>query len=76
MGCEFLGFGTNWMWGVGILIIRILALVGLFLIIMKIINKNRGTNESNKPLEILKEKYAKGEMDEAEYNYKVNKLKE
>lgn len=76
MWCDFVGYGTNWFWGVGIMIFRLLALALLFFLGLRIIKRNQSKDISQNPIDILKEKYAKGEIDEEEYNYKIKKLKE
>jgi len=42
---------------------------------LKANNKNKKSFNSNRAVEILKARYAKGEIDEEEYNTKLKKLK-
>ncbi|MGO1369818.1 MAG: SHOCT domain-containing protein [Senegalia sp. (in: firmicutes)] len=65
--------------GGGILGLIIVIIIGYFLI--KYFNENNNSNTSNSyrksnPLDILNERYARGEIDEEEYNRKKKILKE
>lgn len=81
------GFDTMFNFGIGggILflvfnLIKLIIIVAGVIIVAKLITKSTGNthigNESNRAIEILKERYAKGEIDEDEYNNKLKKLKD
>jgi len=79
------GLGGSWLWMIGIALFRLLIIVGVIVLIVKLVksngndrhtNYNRGNHGNNKAIDILKERYAKGEIDEEEYRRKLNMLKE
>lgn len=82
MGHMF-GYGyptsINWWWMIGFSILRLLILVGIVFLIIRITNKGRRDREihntSDKAIEILKEKYALGEISEEEYQRKIKILR-
>lgn len=66
-----LGFGIIW------LIIQLAVVIGvIYLIIYLIKNSNRSANTRSNALEILKERYARGEISEEEFEEKRKKLME
>jgi len=72
------GWGMGWFGGIFMMIFWVLVLVGLVLLIKWLIQTtNRVKSEagnSNRALEILKERYARGEIDRAEYEDKRRDL--
>jgi putative membrane protein len=72
------GWGMGWFGGIFMIIFWILVLVALiFLIKWLIQTTNRGKSDagnSNRALEILKERYARGEIDTAEFEEKKKAL--
>jgi len=68
------GWGMGWFGGIFMMIFWVLVLVGLvFLIKWLIQTTNRVKSDagnSNRALEILKERYARGEIDTAEFEDK------
>jgi putative membrane protein len=70
-GFEGHGWGMGWWWIIGLIII--LAVV---LIVVKSVNANsRGNLPSGKSAhDILKERYARGEIDKEEYEMKKRDL--
>lgn len=66
-------FGTFWV------IIFILLIIALVYLIVKVIQNNKHENGKSVPndaLNILKERYAKGEITDEEYKHKKRMLKE
>ncbi|MEE4262336.1 MAG: SHOCT domain-containing protein [Desulfobacteraceae bacterium] len=65
------GWGMGWFGGIFMMIFWVLVLVGLVLLIKWLIQTtNRVKSDariSNRALEILKERYARGEIDTAEF---------
>lgn len=55
------GWGMGWGWLIGLLILLILVWV-----IVRA-NRRKATTAAGSPLEILQERYAKGEIDQEEY---------
>ncbi|HLD72773.1 MAG TPA: SHOCT domain-containing protein [Candidatus Nanoarchaeia archaeon] len=68
-GCPMFGFG-NWSGGWGYMLIGmviwVLVIVGIIWLILRFINKER-FSWGKKPLEILQERYAKGELTKTEF---------
>jgi putative membrane protein len=62
-GIDGHGWIMGWGWVIGLLI-----LIVVFWIIVRIVNQNYHSRSSIKtPLDILKERYARGEIDKEEY---------
>jgi putative membrane protein len=65
------GWGGGWFGGIFMIIFWILILVGLVFLIKWLIQSTnrRQTSDAggNRPLEILKERYARGEIDRSEF---------
>ena len=70
MGPGMMG-GMGWFGGIFMIVFWILILVALVLFIKWLIQSagggRAGGGSSNRPLEILKERYARGEIDNAEF---------
>lgn len=75
---DMMNMGTNISaWFIIYNIIRLLIVVGVIVFIARMFLKNSSNNQSlDRAIDILKERYAKGEIDEDEYIIKLNKLKE
>ncbi|WP_069650854.1 SHOCT domain-containing protein [Caloranaerobacter ferrireducens] len=71
------GFNYAWLWMLGFSLIKILAVIGLVILFIRLINRDRidSYKHSSKAMEILKEKYAKGEISEEEYKHKKKILR-
>ncbi len=74
------GWGMGWFGTIFMLIFWVLVAVCLIFLIKWLIQKTSGKKEipsaSNRALEILKERYAKGEIDKAEFETKKKDLQD
>ncbi len=64
------GTGASWMWGGSIMMIIFWAviIVGIVFLVKWIARESRGGSPASEtPLEILKKRYARGEIDKAQY---------
>ena len=72
------GYGMGWFGGIVMIVFWILILVGLIFLIkwlIQSIGRDKATGSSgNRSLEILKERYAKGEIDKQEFESKKKDL--
>ncbi len=72
------GFGMGWFGGIFMIVFWILVLVGLVFCIKWLIQSTSsgraGGHSSNRALEILKERYARGEIDKVEFEEKKKVL--
>ncbi|MDZ7821298.1 MAG: SHOCT domain-containing protein [Candidatus Marinimicrobia bacterium] len=68
------GWGMGLAWGIGILFLILVV----FLIIRSFDHQRHGggITRERTPLEVLKERYARGEIDKAEFEEKKRDLKE
>lgn len=68
--------GWGWIGGVGMILVWILVVVGLVVLIRYLAAKARtdGPGSRSDPMDIVKERYAKGEIDEAEFEQKRRNL--
>jgi len=71
------GYGNtiNWWWMLGFGLLRILVVVVVIIFIVKIFKNNDKLHSSSKAIEILRERYTSGEIDENEYKRKLKILK-
>jgi putative membrane protein len=69
IGCGG-GFGFFMIFGLFLLVV--LIIIGVYFIIRYFMNSNvkEGTRSGDRALEILHERYARGEIDDEEYNQK------
>jgi len=64
-----MGFGLTWFW-----IIGIAFLVLIIWLITRSVNQNTTGSQSRSALDILKERYARGEIDRDEFEEKRSRL--
>ena len=82
MGPGMMGdWGMGWFGGIFMIIFWVLIIVGLIFLIKWLIQSTRGVSglthhgySSNKGLDILKERYARGEIDKQEFEEKKKDL--
>ncbi len=69
-GMDGHGWGMGWGWIIGLLLI-----VAVIWFIFRMANQNKSGSESGKsPLDILKERYARGEIDKKEFEERKKDL--
>ena len=73
------GWGVGWFGGIFMLIFWVLVIVGLIFLIRFLIQTTKGNSGMNRgsssgALEILKERYARGEIDKQEFEEKKKDL--
>ncbi len=79
---DMMNFGNDGSgWFIAYEIIKLLIIVAVVIFIARMFMKNSKNNSnlnsnSNRAIEILKERYASGEISEEEYKSKLNKLNE
>ncbi|NBI05519.1 SHOCT domain-containing protein [Senegalia massiliensis] len=56
-------------------IIKLIIIVIVVIVLVKMFINNSKNNNSNRAIDILKERYASGEISEEEYNNKLKNLK-
>jgi putative membrane protein len=72
-----MGPGMMWGWGMGWILMIIfwgLVVVGLIFLIRYLIGATRGTNGKESALDILKKRYARGEINKEEFEQKKKDL--
>lgn len=76
---DMMNFGnSSSVWFIVYSIVRLLIIVAVVIILARMFMKNpsnHNNSNSNRAVEILKERYASGEISEEEYKNKLNKLK-
>lgn len=60
------GFGMGWLW--------IIVLVTVVILMFKLLDKQKNDTTGNSAMDILKERYAKGEIDKEEFEEKRKDL--
>jgi putative membrane protein len=80
MGPGMMGWGMSWFGMIFMIAFWVLMIVGLIFLVKWLIQTTSGKKDvfsgSNKALEIIKERYAKGEIDKAEFETKKKDLQD
>ncbi|MCF8219215.1 MAG: SHOCT domain-containing protein [Bacteroidales bacterium] len=65
------GWGMGWGWIIGLIVLGL-----IIWIVVRTANQNTGINQASEktPLDILKERYAKGEIDKEEFEQRKKDL--
>jgi putative membrane protein len=71
-GHDMLGCGGHWFGGLLMLLFWLLVIIGIVALVRGILSHSGGVSPAapESPLEILKRRYARGEIDKAEFEEK------
>lgn len=74
--CDMPGWGGHWLGGILMLLFWLLAIAGIVALVKGVLSRTGGGSPvaPEIPLEILKRRYAKGEIDKAEFEEKRKDL--
>ncbi|SNX52681.1 putative membrane protein [Thermoanaerobacterium sp. RBIITD] len=70
------GYGGNFIWGLIWMIVEIGLVIGAIYFIVSLFQNNKGGYRKNDAMEILRERYARGEISEEEYLERKKNLEE
>ncbi len=71
-GYGMMGYGWGWFMMIGVVILTVLGIVALFNHLQHSVKNNDSSN--NNALDILNERYARGEISDEEYKHKRSQL--
>ena len=74
------GFGGVWSWQfIAMGLARLAIIIGVIIVVVKLIKRgshaNIGHHENDRAIQILRERFATGEITDEEYNDKIKRLK-
>ena len=71
---NMMGFGGSWWWHLLGMVLWLFFLVAVVYGVVKVVSGNRKNGIMEDPLTILKNRYAKGEIDTEEFNHRKEEL--
>ena len=75
-GCDMPGWGGHWLGGIVMLLFWVLVIAGILALTRGVFSRSSGGSPAapESALDILKRRYAKGEIDKAEFEEKRKEI--
>ena len=68
--------GSDWGWGIFMMLFWVVVLVAIIYVVVRLLKSHEaGTNQKSNPLDIAKERYAKGEITKEQFEQLKKDLK-